>query len=97
MINFVNIAHAAAPDPIPAFAAVIDPIITNIVSPLVMLMFAVAIIVFVWGIVEMLMHGDDATAREKGRWHMLAGVIGICIMVSAWGIIYFISGTIGGH
>ena len=80
-----------------SFGKVIDPIIYHIVDPLIMLMFAVAIVVFVWGIVEMLMHGDDSTAREKGRWHMLGGVIGIVIMISAWGIVYFISNTISGR
>ncbi|HTK33129.1 MAG TPA: hypothetical protein VL335_01115 [Candidatus Paceibacterota bacterium] len=79
------------------FAKVIDPIITNIVDPIIMLMFAVAIIVFVWGIVEMMMNGDDSSAREKGRWHMLAGIIGLVIMTSAWGIVYFISNTISGQ
>jgi NADH:ubiquinone oxidoreductase subunit 6 (subunit J) len=95
MIHLVNNAYAAS-DPTAAFASVVDPIIASILDPLVMLMFAVAVVVFVWGIVEMLMHGDDATAREKGRNHMLGGIVGIVIMVSAWGIIYFISNTIGG-
>jgi hypothetical protein len=94
MINLVDIAHAAAPDPTPAVAAVINPIIKNIVSPLIMLMFAVTIVVFVWGIVEMFLKGDDPTAREKGRTHMLAGIIGVFIMVSAWGIIQLISNTL---
>jgi len=77
-----------------AFAKVIDPIIANILDPLIMLMFAVAVVVFVWGIVEMLMHADDPTSREKGRNHMLGGIVGIVIMVSAWGIVYFISNTL---
>ena len=94
MNNLINIAHAATPDPTPAFAAVINPIMTYVVSPLIMLMFAVAIIMFVWGVVEMLMKGDDSTARDKGRNHMIAGIIGIFIMVSAWGIIQFISDTL---
>jgi len=96
MISLVNTVYAATTDPTASFATVVDPIITNIVAPLIELMFAVAIVVFVWGIVEMFMNGDDATAREKGRWHMLFGVIGIFIMISAWGIINFISATISG-
>ena len=95
MSYLINTAYAA--DPTAAFATVVDPILVHIVDPLIMLMFAVAIVVFVWGIVEMMIHGDDATAREKGRWHMLAGVIGLVIMVSAWGIVYFISNTISGY
>ena len=93
IFSLIPYAQAATTDTA-AFAKVINPIIDNIVSPLLMLAFAVTIIVFIWGIAEMLMHGDDAGARETGRNHMLAGVIGLVIMTSAWGIIYFISDTI---
>ncbi|MDD5165513.1 MAG: hypothetical protein PHG25_03205 [Candidatus Pacebacteria bacterium] len=79
------------------FAKVVDPIFAHIVNPLILLMFAVAIIVFVWGVVQMMMNGDDSDARTKGRNHMLAGIVGITIMISAWGIIYFISNTISGR
>ena len=93
MIHLIDTAHAAT-DPTATFASVIDPVIANILDPLIMLMFAVAVVVFVWGVVEMFIHGDDAAARQKGQWHMLGGIVGIFIMVSAWGIIYFISNTI---
>jgi hypothetical protein len=78
-----------------SFASVINPIIANIVNPVVEFMFALALIVFVWGVVEMLMRGSDATARSTGRNHMLGGIIGIFIMMSAWGIINLISNTLG--
>jgi hypothetical protein len=96
MSYLIDTAHAAT-DPTAAFATVVDPIIVNIVDPIIMLMLAVAIVVFVWGVVEMMLHGDDATARDKGRNHMLAGIVGLVIMISAWGIIYFISNTISGY
>ena len=66
-----------------AFGRVLDPIIANIVNPILMLMFAVAIIVFIYGVVEMIAKGGDPSVREKGRWHMLGGVIGMVIMMSA--------------
>jgi hypothetical protein len=96
MVSLVNTAYAAS-DPTTAFAGVVDPIISNIVNPLIMLMFAVAIIIFVWGVVEMIMKGDDSSARSQGQSHMLYGVIGMAIMLSAWGIVYFISNTISGR
>ncbi len=96
MSYLIDTVHAAS-DPTDAFAKVVDPIFVHIINPLVTLMFVVAVIVFVWGIVQMMMNGDDGDARTKGRNHMLAGVVGITIMISAWGIIYFISNTIGGR
>lgn len=77
-----------------AFGNFVSPIIVNIVDPVVELMFSIGIIVFVWGIVEMIVNADDPDARGKGRRHMLSGLIGMVIMLSAWGIIYVISNTV---
>jgi TRAP-type C4-dicarboxylate transport system permease small subunit len=77
-----------------AFGRVIDPIISNIVNPVVMLLFAIGLIVFAYGIFEMVWKGGDPAARSKGKMHMLGGLVGMFIMISAWGIIYLISNTI---
>lgn len=89
MINRAQAASTAD-----AFGKAIEPILVNIVSPVVMLMFALAVVVFVYGIIEMLSHGADAEAHTKGRNHMLGGVIGMFIMLSAWGIINVIANTV---
>ncbi|MEK7646595.1 MAG: hypothetical protein AAB381_02790 [Patescibacteria group bacterium] len=78
-----------------AFGRAIEPILVNIVNPIVMLMFAVAVVVFVYGIVEMLSQGADAEAHTKGRMHMIGGVVGMFIMLSAWGIINLVANTVG--
>jgi hypothetical protein len=49
---------------------------------------------FVWGALQFVLHGADEGAREKGKLTMLWGSVGIFIMVSAWGIIYFVSNTV---
>jgi alcohol dehydrogenase class IV len=90
---FVPHAHAASTAD--AFGRAIEPIVVNIVNPIVMLMFAVAVVVFVYGIVEMVSHGGDPDARTKGRNHMLGGVVGMFIMLSAWGIIHLVANTVG--
>ncbi len=72
----------------------LDPIMKNIVNPLVLLVFTIAIIVFAYGIFEMVWKGGDASAREQGRNHMLGGLIGMFVMLSAWGLIYLVSNTI---
>jgi hypothetical protein len=76
------------------FAKVVDPIISNIVNPIIMLLFAVGLLVFAYGIFEMVWNGSDSSAREKGRTHMLGGVIGMFVMLSAWGLIYIIAETV---
>ncbi len=77
-----------------AFGKAIAPILTHIINPIVMFMFALAVVVFVYGILEMLSKGADADARSKGKTHMVSGVVGMFIMISAWGIINIIANTV---
>jgi len=91
---FVPYAYAALDAT--KFGKVLDPIIANIVNPLIWLLFTLGIFFFAYGVIEMIIKGDDPDARKTGRYHMLAGAIGMFIMVSAWGIIRFIANTIGG-
>jgi hypothetical protein len=93
MFSLVKTAHAAVSTA--AFGAVVDPIISNVVLPVVMLAFAVAIVVFIYGVLQMVINPVDAEAHKKGKVSMLSGLIGLFIMVSAWGIINLISNTVG--
>ncbi|MEK9177937.1 MAG: hypothetical protein AAB777_02330 [Patescibacteria group bacterium] len=93
---FFSEVHAqTAVDPV-VFGKVLDPIISNIVYPVIWVLFAFGIFVFAFGIVEMIIKGDNADARKQGQKHMLAGVFGMFIMISAWGIIRLIASTIKG-
>jgi large-conductance mechanosensitive channel len=79
-----------------AFGKIIAPIMSNIVDPIIGVMFAVGVVVFAFGVIEMIIHGDDAEARAKGRNHMMGGVLGMVVMLSAWGLIYLVSNTVRG-
>lgn len=94
MFSIISYAHAEVNAV--TFGKVIDPIIINVVNPIIQILFAIGIFVFALGVVEMIVKGDDATARDKGKLHMLYGSIGMFIMVSAWGIIYLVANTIKG-
>lgn len=61
-------------------------IASSIVNPLVTLMIAVAVVFFIYGVVEFISAANNEEARTKGRQHMVWGVIGLFIMVSVWGI-----------
>lgn len=66
-----------------------------VLNPVIGLLFAIALVVFLWGVVEFLLQSDSEEAREKGKSHMLWGVIGMFIMFSVFAIIRLIAGTIG--
>ena len=92
--SLISIAHAASQTTAAAFGTVINPILSNVVNPAIELAFAVAVIVFTYGVLQMVFHGTDAEAHKQGRWAILGGVIGMVIMTCAWGIIYLIANSV---
>jgi uncharacterized membrane protein len=90
----LNISIAQAAVDANKFGQVLDPIISNIINPVIWLMFGVAIVVFAYGVLQMVIHGADPEARKKGQMSILGGVIGMVIMLSAWGIVYLVSNTV---
>jgi len=84
---FSSVAHAASSIPL------LDNIEANILNPLISLLFAVALLYFLYGVFELIKGREDPDAHDKGGQHILWGVIGMAIMVSAYGIIHIICGT----
>ena len=66
-----------------------------ILNPLIILFFTVALLVFMWGLVEFLLHPDEGADREKGKRNILYGILGMLVMVAAFGIIRIILDTFG--
>lgn len=63
---------------------------------LVPLVFAIAFIVFLWGIFNFFIAGGaDEEKREAGKKFMVWGFIGFFVMVSVWGIVNLLVGTFG--
>lgn len=66
----------------------------EIINPLIKLLFALAIGYFLWGVTNFLLNSDNEGEREKGKAHMLWGIIGITIMMGVWGILNLIINTL---
>jgi len=90
----VNIAQAAVDSA--AFGNVLNPIIDNIVKPIIILLVAIAVVVFVYGVIQVMIHTADEEEHKKGRMSMISGIIGFFIMLSAWGIVNLVANTVGG-
>jgi len=66
-------------------------IINNVLVPLI---FALAFIVFIWGVFQyFIAGGHDEEKRESGKQLMLWGIIGFFVMVSVWGLVNILRGT----
>lgn len=66
-----------------------------IINPLIILLFAIAFVLFLWGALQVIVNPGSADAKEKASRHMLWGVIGMFIMASAFGIMRLIANSLG--
>ena len=70
-------------------------IIDTINNVLVPVLFAVAFIVFLWGAFQTFILGANSEeVKEKGKNLMLYGLIGFFVMVSLWGLVNILTGTV---
>lgn len=65
-----------------------------IINPLIRLMFAVALVSFLWGVAKYIQNADDPAERQKGRMGILYGIIGLVIMVSVYSIMAIAKNTV---
>lgn len=80
----------------PAAIPLLENIKTAIVDPIIYFLFALALVYFLYGVLELVRNADNEEARQTGRQHVLWGVIGMFIMVSFYGIMHVICNTIPG-
>lgn len=74
---------------------ILDAFISEIVNPIISLLLALAILYFIYGVFVFIRNADSPDERKTGGNHILWGAIGIFVMVSAYGIVALIKGTIG--
>lgn len=82
----MNTAYAAvdAQTTIGPFIAKIQDVI---LFPLISLMMGVALLVFLWGVFQYISQAESDEARKLGRKHMLFGITGLFVMVSAFALL----------
>ena len=64
-----------------------------ILNPLILLAFSVAFLIFFWGIFQFIASQTADASREEGKKKIFWGMVGMFIMVSAYGLIRLILGT----
>ncbi|MEX0913128.1 MAG: hypothetical protein WDZ56_01205 [Candidatus Paceibacterota bacterium] len=86
------IAYAAAADVARGFLETLNQVI---IYPLITLMMTIALIVFLWGSFQLIISANAPAKREEGRKHIMWGIIGMLVMVSAYAILSIATGTFG--
>ncbi|KND47764.1 MAG: hypothetical protein AB201_02420 [Parcubacteria bacterium C7867-006] len=67
----------------------------QIIGRIIPIMFALAIIYFFWGLVVFLRAAGDPKAQEAGRNQMIWGVVAIAVMLSIYGLVYWLQTNLG--
>lgn len=59
------------------------------------LIFSVAMVAFIWGVVQYVINTDNETAKTKGKDFMIWGIVGLAVMLSIWGLVQILGNTFG--
>ncbi|MCX6754197.1 MAG: hypothetical protein NTV03_04045 [Candidatus Nomurabacteria bacterium] len=66
-----------------------------IINPLIVFLFALAVVYFVYGLVRYLLTPDNEEIRTSSKSHMLWGIFGMFIMIAVFGIMNILLKTVG--
>jgi len=67
----------------------------KIVNPLIALLFALAVVIFLYGMLEFIFNQANDEKKTTGKSHMLWGIVGITIMLGVFTIMNVILKTLG--
>ncbi len=71
-------------------------LIDTIVNPLITLMFAGAVLYFVWGVFNYIIKREDGGGDvSTGKQHIMWGIVGLFIMTAAYAIVQIVGRTFG--
>lgn len=68
----------------------------EIVRLLLPIVFSLALLAFFWGVAKFVFNSADEGKREEGKKMLLWGVIGMFVIATIWGIVFFIGDQILG-
>ncbi len=86
---FTNVAYGAN------IGSLVNSINKVILNPFIVLIFAVALVVFIYGVVRYLLNPENESIRTESKSHMIWGVIGMFIMISVFGIMRIVLNSVG--
>ena len=89
------VAFAADVDHIVATQNLVAKIEEVIIFPLISFGMSVALLVFFWGVFQYIYKANEPAARTQGQQHMLWGIAGFVVMVSAYALLKIATATFG--
>lgn len=76
--------------------SLIDTFNETLVNPLLTLLLAIGLVIFLYGLVEFLWNlSQGSHDADKGKQHMLWGLVGMFVMSSAFAIVRLLASIVG--
>ncbi len=94
LINYLGTSVAYAETKVSPIVTFVGKINRLILNPLITLMFAAALVYFLYGVLKYFLSGGEVD-RKNGQDAIMWGLIGMFIMFSVMGIIKLIQSTLG--
>ena len=69
--------------------------IQNLINQSIGVLLGIATLVFLVGVIQYVIAGGDEKKTSAAKTYMLYGIIGLVVMVAAWGIVNLIVTTLG--
>lgn len=67
----------------------------TLVKGVIPLLFSLAVVGFIWGIIQYFLNPDNEEKRKAGKSFMIWGLIALFVMVSVWGLVGVLGETFG--
>ncbi|HNW71790.1 MAG TPA: hypothetical protein PKZ36_02170 [Candidatus Paceibacterota bacterium] len=77
----------------PVLGDLINYVTCTISKSVIPLLFILAVLLFIWGVVQYVINADSDEKRTKGRDFMIWGIIGLVVMTSIWGLVKIFGDT----
>lgn len=79
------------------FQGFLNRINDAILNPFIILLFSIALLVFLYGVFQLIRNASDDKARTDAKKAVLWGIVGMFIMISAFGIIRLVLNSTGAN
>lgn len=66
-----------------------------IYGSIIPLIIALAVAMFIWGVVQYVINSDEEAKKAKGKQFMIWGIIGLVVMFGVWGLVQILGSTFG--
>ena len=75
------------------FGELLNYITCIIGKSVIPLIFAIATVMFLWGVVQYVIGADEEKERAKGKQFIIWGIIALVVMFSIWGLVSVVTNT----